>query len=283
MTAPKITILGARGMLGSDLTKICTDHGFNPTALDLPEFDITNNEMLKNIVDQTDIIINCAAYTNVDGAESHHDLAYAINAEAVGRLGEFAKAADKAVLHISTDFVFDGFSSEPYIETDSTNPLNVYGQTKLKGEQLLLATGAKACIIRVEWTYGRAGNNFIKKIISASESAKPLRVVDDQIGSPTATTEVSKTVCKLLKSPAGLPEGTFHFAAADFASRYETAEFIFGKLAIDVNLTPCKTSDFQSPAARPLNSRFCCDKITAVLGEPIRPWQKTLEEYLERL
>jgi dTDP-4-dehydrorhamnose reductase len=267
-------------MLGTELTRLLDQKGFHPEALDLPEFDITDADRLKQIAAPGGIIINCAAYTNVEKAESEPDLASKVNAEAVGRLGQFAAEAGGKVVHISTDFVFDGTSDSPYTETDPTNPVNAYGRSKLQGEQLLAQSGCEFCIIRLEWTYGRAGTNFVKKLIERAKSGQPLKVVDDQVGSPTATVEVSKAVCSLLPN---LPEGVFHFAAAGYVSRYEMARFIFDKLGMTVNLSPCTSSDFKTAADRPLNSRFDCSKIEALLSKPIKPWQGPLEDFLEQL
>jgi len=272
-----IAILGGRGMLGTDLAKICGQEGFDVKVFDLPEFDITNSQQLKEAVYSAKIIVNCAAYTNVDGAESETKLAHEVNAEAAGRLGALVKEADAWLLHVSTDFVFDGHLDRPYIETDIPNPINEYGKSKLAGEQLLDQSGCRHCIMRVEWTYGRAGQNFVTKLIQHAKTEKVLKVVDDQMGSPTATTEVAKIICKLFQIK---PEGVFHFASSGYVSRYGMAEFIFDKLSMDVNLLACKTSDYASAAARPLNSRFDCSKIEALLDEPIESWQIPLERFL---
>ncbi|MCP4613403.1 MAG: dTDP-4-dehydrorhamnose reductase [Planctomycetes bacterium] len=275
-----IAILGGRGMLGTDLAKICGQEGFDVKIFDLPEFDITDTQQLKEAVGGAQIIVNCAAYTNVDGAESETELAHQVNAEAAGRLGGLVKEADAWLLHVSTDFVFDGHLDRPYVETDVPNPINEYGRSKLGGEQFLGDSGCQHCIMRVEWTYGQAGQNFVTKLIQHATTGKELKVVDDQMGSPTATTEVAKVICKLLPLK---PEGVFHFASSDYVSRYGMAEFIFDKLSMDVNLLACKTSDFASAAARPLNSRFDCSKIDALLDEPIESWQVPLEYFLRQL
>ena len=136
-----------------------------PVVLDLPEFDITNAQQLKTAVAPAETIINCAAYTNVDKAESEPDLAYSVNAESVGHMGRLAADSGANVVHISTDFVFDGKTDRPYTETDLTNPINAYGKTKLAGERLLAQSGCRFCIIRLEWTYGLGGTNFVKKLI----------------------------------------------------------------------------------------------------------------------
>ncbi|MHC4477323.1 MAG: dTDP-4-dehydrorhamnose reductase [Planctomycetota bacterium] len=279
MAEEKVAILGARGMLGSDLTRCC-EQSYATTVLDLPEFDITNYQQLKEAVRNCSIIINCAAYTQVDKAESEAELAYKVNAEAVGQLGIMAKEAGIWVLHISTDFVFDGGSTRPYVETDHPRPMNTYGKSKLRGEQLLVESGCDNCIMRVEWTYGLGGNNFVTKLLARARNNKTVRVVDDQVGSPTATTEVARTICQLLPKK---PQGVFHFANAGYVSRFEMAKLVMKKISLDVEIVPCRTSEFASPAARPLNSRFDCSKISALLDEPIKPWPDPLEDFLGRL
>jgi dTDP-4-dehydrorhamnose reductase len=280
MAEDKIAILGGKGMLGSDLALACQKRGFNTTVLDLPDFDITNYQQLEEVVGGASIVVNCAAYTDVDKAESEAELAYQVNAAAVGRLGAFAKESDVWLLHISTDFVFDGKSERPYVETDPPKPMNAYGKSKLAGEQLLVESGCRHCIMRVEWTYGLRGDNFVTKLIQSAKANKKLRVVDDQIGSPTATTEVARVICELLRKK---PEGIFHFACSGYVSRFEMARFIFDKLGIPVDLNSCKTADFPRAAARPLNSCFDCSKIKGLLDEPIQPWEEPLERFLVQL
>lgn len=273
-----VAILGGKGMLGTDVASACRQQGFKVKVFDLPEFDITNERQVKGALNGVQTIVNCAAYTNVDGAESEAKLAYEVNATAVGRLGALVKEANGWLLHISTDFVFDGRLDRPYRETDTPNPINEYGKTKLAGEQLLGRSGCRHCIIRVEWTYGSAGNNFVTKLIQRAKTNKALKVVDDQIGTPTATTEVAKVICELLRRK---PAGVFHFASNGYVSRYEMAKFIFDKLSMDVSVLSCKSSDYASAAARPLSSRFDCSKIQALLDEPIESWQGPLEHFLK--
>ncbi|MBN2138808.1 MAG: dTDP-4-dehydrorhamnose reductase [Sedimentisphaerales bacterium] len=275
-----IAILGGRGMLGTDLAELSRRQGFGVNVFDLPEFDITNAEDLEKAVDSADAIVNCAAYTNVDGAESEADLAYAANAAAVGRLGELAGKADKWVLHVSTDFVFDGESESPYAEGDQANPINEYGRSKLAGERLLADSGCRCCIVRVQWTYGLAGKSFPAKLIQRAKSASEVKVVDDQVGSPTATTEVAGAICELLGKK---PRGLYHFAAGGYVSRYDAAKFVFDTLGLNVKLSACKSSDFAGPARRPLNSRFDCSKIKTVLDKPIERWEVPLRAFLRKL
>jgi dTDP-4-dehydrorhamnose reductase len=280
MAKVKAAILGGKGMLGTDMAKTCEQQGFAARIFDLPEFDIANSEQLREAVDSADMIVNCAAYTNVDGAERQVDLAYQVNAAAVGRLGELAKQAGKWVLHVSTDFVFDGRLERPYNESDTPNPINEYGRTKLEGERLLVESGCRCCIVRVEWTYGSAGGNFVTKFLQRAKFGQDVKVVDDQIGSPTATTEIAGAICDLLLRK---PEGLFHFACEGYVSRYEMARFVCDRLSLGVNLSPCKTSDFAGAAKRPLNSRFDCSKIKTLLNGRIKPWQVPLEDFLRHL
>lgn len=280
MAEQQIVILGGRGMLGSELVRLCQQKGLAVKAFDLPEFDITAKSQVKRAIGDCRVIVNCAAYTNVEKAESESKAAYAVNAAAVALLGELAEKINAWVLHISTDFVFDGTNERPYVETDLPNPLNVYGKSKLAGEQLLVASGCRHCIIRVEWTYGPGGSNFVAKLVSQAKQGKPLKVVDDQIGSPTSVTEVAAAICSLLKKE---PQGLFHFAADGYVSRFDMATFIFEKLGMSINMTPCKTDDFPSAATRPLNSCFDCGKIRPLLDEPIKPWQEPLELFVRQL
>jgi len=280
MAEGRVVVLGGRGMLGSDVTYACIDAGCDAESLDLPEFDITREGDLAEAVGSADLLVNCAAYTNVDKAESEYDIAYQVNAAAVGQLGKLAQRSKKWLLHVSTDFVFDGESPRPYRETDEANPINVYGRTKLAGEQLLAQSGCAHCLLRIEWSYGRAGDNFIKKVVSRAQQDKMLKVVDDQIGAPTATTRIASVICKLLSKK---PVGCFHYAAAGRASRFEVARFVLNKLGIHAELSPCETADFETPARRPLNSLFDCGKIQGVLDEPIENWKIPLEQFLEQL
>jgi dTDP-4-dehydrorhamnose reductase len=267
-------------MLGSDVADEFKNRGVDFEVFDLPEFDITNEKQLLGVVQKFKTIINCAAYTNVEKAESETALAFRVNSEAVGQLGYFAKKLNAWVLHISTDFVFDGSSDKPYTEKDIPHPISAYGRTKLAGERLLEENKCNCCIMRVEWTYGLKGDNFIKKLLQKARTEKQLKVVDDQFGSPTATTEAAKAICDLMLKK---PKGIFHFASQGYVSRLEVARFIAGTLKLDVQLTGCKTSDYPSAAARPLNSRFDCAKIRPLLSGPVKSWQEPLEEFLKKL
>lgn len=275
-----IAIFGGKGMLGTDVATACAASGFAVRAYDLPEFDITNSTHVQEALNASDVVINCAAYTDVDGAETHAQLAHRVNAEAVGRLGTLAAQCGKWVLHVSTDFVFDGELDRPYVETDAPAPINEYGKSKLAGERLLAESGCSHCIIRLEWTYGLHGVNFVTKLIEQVQDNGALRVVDDQVGSPTATTVVGRAVRALVEQRA---EGIFHLASAGHVSRFGIAQFVIERLGLDIDVQPCHSGSYPMPAKRPLNSRFDCSKIHTLLNGPIEAWQGPLENFLRQL
>ena len=274
----KIGITGGRGMLGSDIKTLVEKEGFSPKIYDLPEFDLTNRASIDAMVAECDTIINCAAYTAVDKAEEEPDIAEAVNATAVANLADAAKLADKYILHISTDFVFGDDSDTPLNETFQTNPLSVYGATKLHGEKALEKSGCKHGIIRIEWTYGHNGNHFISKIAELAEKLDQLTVIDDQVGSPTPTEYVAKAAICFIKNQT---EGLYHFSSKGYASRYEVAKFILNTLNINTPLTPCSSSEFVTPAQRPKNSRFDCSKIDKVIDFERPDWKEALKKFLQ--
>ncbi|MFC1762494.1 dTDP-4-dehydrorhamnose reductase [Planctomycetota bacterium] len=275
-----VAILGGRGMLGTDLAASCRAAGAEVRIFDLPEFDITQAAHVRKALIDCNAVVNCAAYTNVDGAESEPEVAQRVNADAVGQLAALAGESGAYVLHISTDFIFDGRLDRPYAESDIPQPLSVYGATKLAGEQQFFAGACNGAIVRLQWTYGTHGNNFVTKLLERARAQGALKVVDDQIGSPTTTTAVSQALCSLLgKQPTGL----FHYANSGYVSRFDVAGMIVKVLGLGVTITPCKTHELNSPAQRPLNSRFDCSKIAAFLDAPIPTWQESLHAFLEKL
>lgn len=267
-------------MLGSDLAAACTARGYRVDVYDMPEFDIADPVRVEQAVSDADLVVNCAAYTDVDGAERDAQTAHAVNGKAVGCLGGCAAEQGKWVLHFSTDFVFDGTLDRPYVESDVPNPISEYGRSKLAGERLLEASGCSHCIVRIEWTYGLQGRSFITKILDKARTGEPLRVVDDQVGSPTATTVVAEVACELLEHRV---TGLFHLAGDGCVSRFGVAQFIVDQMRLGVDVQPCRTSDYVTPAQRPLNSRFDCSKIKMVLDHALEPWQQPLERFLGQL
>ena len=272
-----LTILGGNGMLGRDLAILAQAAGCEVRIFDLPDWDITRDRDLAAAVAAAPLLVNCAAYTQVDAAEGDADRCRQINATAPGRLGELAARAGTHVLHIGTDFVFGDDGEQPLHETSPTNPLGVYGQSKLAGEQALAASGCRHAVLRIEWTYGRHGSHFVGKILAAARQRPELRVVDDQIGTPTWTQDVARAILCLLRARA---EGLYHFAAEGYASRCEVARLILAECAIDTPVHPCRNEAFPAPARRPKNSRFDCRKIDTLLDFTRPRWQEALHRYL---
>ena len=273
-----IAVLGGRGMLGSDLCPVLSTVGWTPAVFDVPEFDLCAEDQIRAVVQKYPVIVNCAAYTNVEKAESEPATAFAVNGTGVGLLGRLAAEHGCHVLHISTDFVFDGEKDGAYSETDEPNPVSAYGLSKLEGERLLVESGCESCIVRVQWTYGGgSANNFVEKIRRRAESGEPLRVVNDQRGSPTWTLDVSRALVELLEKRC---TGLFHYASAGAATRFEVAQKILEVCGHETVAEPCSTSDFLSSARRPANSAFDCGKIDGVLSDRRRRWDEALVEYL---
>ncbi len=273
-----VAVLGGRGMLGADLVAALRRAGYAATPFDLPECDVTRERDVALALADVQAVINCAAFTNVDGAESAPEAARAVNAEAPGRIGRLAAQRRIYVLHVSTDFVFDGTQDRPYRETDKPRPVSVYGATKLAGEEAVLASGCRGAVVRVQWTYGQSGNHFIGKFLARALARDDLLMVSDQIGSPTWTQDVSAAFLDLLGARM---EGLFHYAAAGYATRFDVARAILELRGLSgKRLTPCRTADFPAAARRPLNSRFDCAKIDAVLASPRPHWRDSLARFL---
>ena len=278
MAEPGTLVLGARGMLGTDVMAALAVAGVPARGLDLPDLDVTDFDALVAACAERSVIINCAAYTDVEGAEDDEALAHRVNADAVGDLGRIAAGAGAYVLHVSTDFVFDGRKNGAYTEDDLPSPISAYGRTKLAGERTLAESGCRHGILRIQWTYGRAGRHFVSKVAELAQRRDRFKVVDDQRGAPTATTEVAAAIRILADRRA---EGCYHFAAAGEATRFDVARVVVEGLGLSARVEPCGSEVFPTKAARPANSRFDCTRIEALLGQPIRPWREVLEEYLE--
>jgi dTDP-4-dehydrorhamnose reductase len=278
MAEPGTLVLGARGMLGTDVMAALAAAGIPAMGLDLPDLDITDVDALVSACAKRTSIINCAAYTDVERAEDDEARAHAINADAVGALGRIAAAAGSYVLHVSTDFVFDGRKAGAYAEDDPPNPISAYGRTKLAGERALAESGCRHGILRIQWTYGRGGRHFVSKVAELARGRDRIRVVDDQRGAPTATAEVAAVIRELVTRQT---EGVLHFAAAGAATRFDVARAVVEGLGLSTHVAPCGSDVFPMKAARPANSLFDCARIEALLGRPIRPWREVLDEYLE--
>lgn len=295
----KILLLGDKGMLGSDLMKkLSADH--EVTGMDKEEIDIVSAKDCKNAVAEInpEIVVNAAAFTNVDGCETARDACFAVNAEAVKNICEACRGKNIKIIHFSTDYVFDGKNDKPYKEEDACNPINVYGASKLAGERYLQTLTDDYLLIRTSWLYGVNGKNFVRTILEKAEAkhfiqdtmdrakAIPdepsfLSVVDDQTGSPTYTKDLAAAVDLLISKNQ---RGIFHITNRGHCSWYEFAVRILKEAGVDnVEVKPIKTSQLPRPAMRPAYSVLSMQKFITLTGKTPQPWQLALQDYLKNI
>lgn len=284
-----ILIIGSTGQLGRELQQIILPQG-NAIALGRSEIDLDQPDNLRHTIAeiQPQLIINAAAYTAVDKAESELDQAIAINSTAPGIIAETAQKLGAYLIHISTDYVFDGKQSHPYRETDKTNPLGVYGQTKLAGEQAIRQNCENHLIIRTAWVYGSYGkSNFVKTMLKLGTEREEIRVVADQIGSPTWARDLATAIAIIIPQLTPQIAGTYHYTNSGVASWYDFAEAIFEEArAIKYPLKirqviPITTADYPTPAQRPAYSVLACEKISQVLATKRPHWRQALRNMLK--
>ena len=287
MQSKRILVTGANGQLGSEMRKLGSVSPNEYIFTDVQELDITNKEAVMSFVEQNgvNIIVNCAAYTNVDRAEDDEATAELINATAVGNLAEAAKAVDGTLFHVSTDYVFGADGNTPRSEDMSTNPLGVYGRTKLSGEQAIAEVGAKAIIIRTAWLYSEFGNNFLKTMLRLTAEKESLNVVFDQVGTPTYAGDLALVIFSIIEGNlyAG-NEGVYHFSNEGVCSWYDFAnEIAIAAGNINCNIQPCHSSEFPSKVTRPPYSVLDKTKIKQTFGVDIPHWRDSMLYCLERL
>ena len=285
-----ILVTGSNGQLGSELLKLSELHSdYTFTFISRQELDLSDSEAIQTwFHDQSfDVIINCAAYTAVDKAESEQDLARTINATAVGTLASIAKEKISSLIHISTDYVFDGKNFKPYRETDSTNPQGIYGQTKLEGEQAMLAINpAKSIIIRTSWVYSSFGNNFVKTMLRLGKEREELGVIFDQVGSPTSARDLAQAILSIIQHPklsAQKDTEIYHFSNEGVCSWYDFAKTIFELSAISCLVKPIETLEYPTPAKRPHYSVLNKAKIKDTFDITIPYWKDSLQSCLDVL
>lgn len=274
MMESKILILGAKGMLGQELKNVFQGDGL--TCWDKEEIDISNRDEVKEKINKLKpkIIINVAAYTNVDEAEKNKELVFKINGEAVGFLAEVSSKIDAILVHYSTDYVFDGNKKEGYKEDDEPkNPLNIYGQSKLLGEKLLKDNTKKYYLIRTSWLFGRNGKNFVEIILNLAQKQKEFKVVDDQYGRPTYALDLAKKTKEILEKQK--PFGVYHVTNKKTTNWYEFAKKILEVCNINKKIELCKSEEFSSPAKRPEYSILLNTKL-----DHLRNWEEALKDYI---
>ena len=272
----KALVIGAAGMLGQDTVRALEWMNHDVVGVDLPEIDITDLEATRRLVDAEApaAVVNCAAYTAVDKAEEEPDLAMRVNAEGARNVSLAAAEAGAKVVYLSTDYVFDGQAAEPYVETDEPNPLQVYGRTKLAGEQETAACNPAHFIVRSSWLFGTRGRNFVETMLALGESEDHVVVVRDQVGCPTYTAHLADAIERLIGTDA---YGLHHIAGDGECSWYEFAVAIFEQAGVDCRVLSCTTEEFPRPAARPAYSVLGTCRDEAIY---LPHWQDGLASYL---
>ena len=287
-----ILITGAKGQVGTELVTEAAKrghevHGFGSRELDISDYEQVNNTVQKI---NPDVIINAAAYTAVDKAETEHELAYAVNSQGSENLAKACKAQNIPLLHISTDYVYDGEKQSPYQETDQPNPTGVYGASKLEGDQKIEKNWHKHIIIRVSWVFGRYGNNFVKTMLRLSEQRDELSIVDDQYGAPTSAKAISHCLLDILAhqqfNQPDCPWGTYNLQSDPGVTWYGFAQEIFqqakqsGIINKDMKLNPIPSSQFPTPVKRPANSKLDGKKLHKKFNISTLHWKNDLSDML---
>ncbi|MFM2667056.1 dTDP-4-dehydrorhamnose reductase [Vibrio mediterranei] len=282
----KVLITGSHGQVGHCLvSKLSNRSDIEVTAYDREHLDITNELQVKTITGELkpDVIINAAAHTAVDKAETDIDMSYAINRDGPRYLAEIAEEIDALLLHISTDYVFDGDKSEPYAETDMPNPKGVYGKSKLAGEEAVASYCSHYAILRTAWVFGEHGNNFVKTMLRLGKECSELGVVGDQYGGPTYAGDIASALISMMdRFESKEQSGVYHYAGNPHVSWYQFAKSIFeaavehGVLTIPPVVNEITADQYPLPAPRPANSRLECSKIKAVFGIESSDWTPTL-------
>jgi len=293
MSGPRILQFGTIGQLGIELMAAARDAGLPVTAISQDVADFTRPDDVVRAVRETeaDIVVNAAAYTAVDKAESEEALARTINADTVGAMAQACAARGLPLIHVSTDYVFDGAKPAPYVETDRVNPQNAYGRTKLAGELAVAAATPRHVILRTSWVYSAHGNNFVKTMLRLGTERDTLNVVNDQYGAPTSAANIAAAILSIARAlHARAPQdsfGTFHFTDGGETSWYGFAQAILEEAqawtAIKAQVHPIPTSGYPTPARRPVNSRLDCAKIERVYGIGLVPWRDALTRVLAQL
>ena len=273
-----IYVFGANGQLGQSLKKV-RPQNLEVKFLSSSDVDITNSNELEpffETIEKDDFIINCAAYTAVDKAESEKERAFEVNAKAAQEIGKLCKKYNSNLIHISTDYVFSGEIETSRSENDLTSPINIYGQSKLDGEKRIVESNCNYTIIRTSWVFSEFGNNFFKTMKNLSDR-EGLNVVNDQIGSPTYAPDLAEVIFKVIKNYSKCSKELYHFSNKDQCSWHEFSKEIMNKLGSNTLVNPIPTSEYPTPAKRPAYSLLKTTKIELDLSLEIRSWKEALE------
>lgn len=281
----RILVVGAKGMLGTDLVKVLESipNKHEVIGWDIEDIDIQDE---KNTIEKIEmvspkIIINTAAFTDVDACEIHREKAFSINAEGMKHVAMGALRCGAKVVYISTDYIFDGKKREPYSEDDDPNPINIYGQSKLRGEEYVKELTEDSLIIRTQWLFGKHGKNFVTSILKQAKEKKTLSIVNDQIGSPTYTMDLAKVISQLIEYPL---KGIFNVTNQDVCSWYTFGQAIIEFSGMrDVEIIPISSKELSRLAPRPSYSVLNNEKLKRETGITLRTWAEALKDYLESI
>lgn len=275
----RILVTGANGQLGREVARQGKDHELILTDVDT--LDITNSKAVKDVIrlNNPEAVIHCAAYTNVDGAEADEDNAFRINVIGAQNIAAGCEEIGARMVYVSTDYVFDGTGTKAYREFDPVNPQTVYGRTKWQGEEIVRQILGRHYIVRTAWLYGE-GNNFVRTMLKLAKENGCVRVVHDQVGTPTSTVDLTRTIFRLLESDS---YGTYHATCQGECSWYEFACEIFRQAGFAINVIPVTTAEFVRPAKRPAYSTLDNYMLRMSVGDPMRSWQDALAEYLKSI
>ena len=278
MNSKKILITGAHGQLGSALSSLLQSTPYNVVCTDYDSLDITNSEAVESFIGEGkfDYIVNCAAYTQVDRAEEDADNADLLNHIAVANIANAALNCGGRVIHISTDYVFDGNHFVPYVESDEPAPRSVYGSTKLAGERDLFDIAPDSIVVRTAWLYSATGNNFVKTMLRLGKEKDSIRVVYDQIGSPTYAPDLASAILSIIESETWVP-GVYHFTNEGVISWYDFTKAIFRISGVHCEVSPILSSEYKTLAVRPHYSVLDKSKIKSVFGVNIPYWEDSLQ------
>ena len=288
-----ILVIGSKGQVGTELGILMKGQGRDAILVDLPEIDITRPDSVSRFIGkpEIDIVINAAAYTAVDKAESEPELAFAVNAEGPGLIADACQKRNIPLIHISTDYVFDGTKNTPWTEDDPVSPIGIYGQSKAKGDVLVAGRLEKHIIVRTSWVCSAHGANFVKTMLRLGCERETIRVVDDQTGCPTFASDIAEAIGTILErcdTGQSMPWGTYHYCGKDAVTWYGFAQEIFRQagqywqLKLQ-SLLPIPTSEYPTATERPMYSVLDCTKISRNFGIPLKPWQASLEKTITDL
>ena len=281
-----ILVTGSKGQVGSEIKELSSSYNYNFFFTSRDELDISNKEEIKNFIELNNIntIINCAAYTAVDKAEDEIELADKINHRAVKKLAKISEEKNIKLIHISTDYVFDGTNYKPYCEEYQTNPKSVYGKTKLDGElEILRINPSNSIIIRTSWVYSFYGNNFVKTMLRLGRNKESLGVIFDQVGTPTYAKDLAKTILNILPQIKNEKVEIYNYSNEGVLSWYDFAKEIMKMAKIDCEVNPIETYQYPTPAARPHYSLLNKSKIKNSFNIDVPFWKDGLDDCLRRL